>query len=51
MAMTACLLFQTVVLDPRLLYAYPLRVATAATLAFALALLLARARERDTEPA
>lgn len=30
-SLTACVLFQTVVLDPRLLYAYPLRLASALT--------------------
>ena len=34
--LTSCLLFQTTFLDPRLLYAYPLRLASALALAFAL---------------
>lgn len=38
-ALTLCLVFQTVVLDPRLLYAYPLRIASGLTLAFASATL------------
>jgi hypothetical protein len=41
-------LFQTVVLDPRLLYAYPLRVVSAASLGLALGLLLER--ELPTSP-
>jgi hypothetical protein len=41
--LSACVLFQTVVLDPRLLYAYPLRVTTGLTLAFAAAFLIERA--------
>jgi hypothetical protein len=39
-ALTCCLLFQAVVLDPRLLYAYPLKIVSGLTLAFASALLL-----------
>ncbi len=38
-ALTACLLFQTLVLDPRLLYAYPLRLASGLALALALSVL------------
>ena len=37
---TLCLVFQTVVLDPRLIYAYPLRIASGLTLALASAQLL-----------
>lgn len=39
-ALTACVLFQTVVLDPRLLYAYPLRLASALTFALGVGVLL-----------
>ena len=39
-ALTACVLFQTVVLDPRLLYAYPLRLASALTFALAVGVLV-----------
>jgi hypothetical protein len=38
--LTACVLFQTIVLDPRQLYAYPLRIVSGLTLACAAALLL-----------
>jgi len=36
LAMTSCVLFQTVVLDPRPLYAYPLRIASGVALALSL---------------
>ena len=42
--LTACVAFQTIVLDPRLLYAYPLRLASALTLAFSASVLVDLAR-------
>jgi len=50
-AVVACLLFQTVVIDPRLMYAYPLTVASALSLASALVALAWRADARPQEVA
>lgn len=47
-SLTACLVFQAVVLDPREAYTYPLRVASGLTLAFALSVLAERAFVRPT---